>query len=294
MKTTRSLAFLLCSLFLVAPLLAQWDDGPGEVPYVPTPPQVVEAMLKLGGITSADIVYDLGCGDGRIVVMAAQKFGASGTGIDINPVRIKEAEENARQAGVSKKVRFIEKNLFEADVHEATLVTLYLLPEVNRRLRPILLKQLKVGARIVSHAFDMDDWKPDQKIDADGRIVFLWTVTESAKREFGGGAEGGSIDGEWTYRMPTPNGELEARLVLKTEGKTLGGTFFFPENRRLEISEGTIKGNQMKFTVRRDRQSGGVMIYKMAGTVEGDQIKGSTETDMDGQAVTQEWSAKRK
>ncbi|MCX6635893.1 MAG: class I SAM-dependent methyltransferase, partial [Acidobacteria bacterium] len=131
MKMTRSLAFLLCSLFLVAPLLAKWDDGPGEVPYVPTPPQVVEAMLKLGGITSADIVYDLGCGDGRIVIMAAQKFEASGTGIDINPVRIKEAEENARQAGVSKKVRFIEKNLFEADVHEATLVTLYLLPEVN-------------------------------------------------------------------------------------------------------------------------------------------------------------------
>ncbi|MDP2996049.1 MAG: methyltransferase domain-containing protein [Bryobacterales bacterium] len=189
MKTSRSLAFFVCSLFLVAPLLAQWDDGPGEVPYVPTPPQVVEAMLKLGGITNADTVFDLGCGDGRIVIMAAQKFGATGTGIDINPVRIKEAEENARQAGVEKKVHFIEKNLFEADVHEATLVTLYLLPEVNRKMRPILLKQLKVGARIVSHAFDMADWKPDKKIDADGRIVFLWTVTESAKREFGGAAE---------------------------------------------------------------------------------------------------------
>lgn len=185
----RALAFLLCGLTMVsAPLAAQWDDGPGEVPYVPTPPQVVEGMLKLGEIQSTDIVYDLGCGDGRIVIMAAEKFGARGTGIDINPERIREAEENASKSGVAKRVRFIEKNLFEADVHEATLVTLYLLPDVNRRLRPILLRQLKVGTRIVSHAFDMGEWQADKKIDVDGRIIFLWKVTEKAKKEFGGDA----------------------------------------------------------------------------------------------------------
>jgi SAM-dependent methyltransferase len=294
MKQTRWLAVFLFALLIAAPLAAQWDDGPGEVPYVPTPPQVVEGMLKLGGVTSSDVVYDLGCGDGRIVVMAAQKFGARGTGIDINPVRIKEAEENARQAGVSERVRFIEKNLFDADVHEATLVTLYLLPDVNLRLRPILLRQLKTGSRIVSHAFDMDDWAPDKKVSIDGRTVYLWTVTESAKRQFGEGGGGSPVAGEWIYRMPTPNGELEATLVLKTEGHTLTGTFTFPENRKLEISEGTVDGNQLKFTVRRDRPSGGVMIYKMTGTVEGDQIKGSAETDMDGQPVKIEWSAKRK
>ncbi len=189
MSMFRWFAFLFCGLVLVsAPLVAQWDDGPGEVPYVPTPPQVVEGMLKLGEIKSTDIVYDLGCGDGRIVIMAAEKFGARGTGIDINPERIREAEENAGKAGVSKKVRFIEKNLFEADVHEATLVTLYLLPDVNRRLRPILLRQLKPGTRIVSHAFDMGEWQPDQKIDVDGRIIFLWRVTEKARKEFGGEA----------------------------------------------------------------------------------------------------------
>ncbi|MBI4876506.1 MAG: methyltransferase domain-containing protein [Acidobacteria bacterium] len=182
-----ALAPLIGGLLLVSlPVRAQWDDGPGEVPYVPTPPQVVEGMLKLGEIKSADILFDLGCGDGRIVVMALQKFGAArGTGIDINPERIKEAEENARQAGVSDKARFIEKNLFEADVHEATIVTLYLLPDVNRRLRPILLKQLKTGTRIVSHAFDMADWQPDKKISVDGRTVYLWTVTDKAKKDYG-------------------------------------------------------------------------------------------------------------
>ncbi len=289
------LAQVLGILALVcAPLAAQYDDGPGEVPYVPTPPEVVEAMLKAGAVKSGDIMYDLGCGDGRIVVMAVQKFHAArGTGIDINPVRIKEAEENARQSGVADRVRFIEKNLFDADVHDATVVTLYLLPDVNLRLRPILLKQLKTGSRIVSHAFDMGDWKPDKRIDVNGRTVYLWTVTEQAKREFSP-PESSRVDGEWAFRMPTPNGEVEASLTLKSEGGHLSGTFVFPENRRLEIQEGTVDGKSLKFTVRRDRQAGSAMVYKMSGTLEGDQIKGTTETSMDGQSVSESWSAKRK
>ena len=142
-------------------------------------------MLKLGQVKSSDVLYDLGCGDGRIVVTAAQKFGARGTGVDINPQRIKEAEDNARQAGVTGKVRFIEKNLFDADIHDATIVTLYLLPDVNMRLRPKLLKDLKVGTRIVSHQFDMGDWKPDQQVHMDWRTIYLWTVTEKAKAAYG-------------------------------------------------------------------------------------------------------------
>jgi SAM-dependent methyltransferase len=176
---------VFCLSLLAAPLAAQFEDGPGEVPYVPTPQHVVDAMLKLGSAKAGDIVYDLGCGDGRIVVTAAQKHGARGTGIDINPVRIKEAEENARKAGVADRVRFIEKNLFEADVHDATLVTLYLLPDVNMRLRPILLKQLKTGTRIVSHSFDMGDWKPEKEVKVDGRTLYLWTVTDRARHDFG-------------------------------------------------------------------------------------------------------------
>ncbi len=176
---------LVCLLLACAPLAAQWEEGIGDVPYVPTPPEVVQAMLKLGGVKAGDIVYDLGCGDGRIVITAAQKFGARGTGIDINPERIKEATENARNAGVTDKVRFIEKNLFEADFHEATVVTLYLLPDVNLKLRPILLKQVKPGARIVSHSFDMGDWKPDKTVEMDYRKLYLWVVTDEAKAKFG-------------------------------------------------------------------------------------------------------------
>jgi SAM-dependent methyltransferase len=172
-------------LLAAVPLAAQWEEGQGDVPYVPTPPEVVEAMLRLGGVKPSDMVYDLGCGDGRIVIMAAQKFHAHGAGVDINPERIKEAEENARRAGVSDRVRFIEKNLFEAEVRDATLVTLYLLPDVNLRLRPKLLKDLKVGTRIVSHSFDMGDWKPDKTVKADGRSLHLWMVTEQAKRAYG-------------------------------------------------------------------------------------------------------------
>ncbi|MGH9719866.1 MAG: SAM-dependent methyltransferase [Bryobacteraceae bacterium] len=161
------------------PCLAQYEES-GDVPYVPTPPEVVEAMLKLADVKKGDIVYDLGCGDGRIVVMAAQKFGARGMGFDINPERVKEANENATKAGVTERVRFTTKNLFEADIKDASVVTLYLLPEVNLRLRPKLWKDLKPGTRIVSHSFDMGDWKPEKTVEINGRRLYYWTVPKQA------------------------------------------------------------------------------------------------------------------
>ncbi len=166
-------------------IAAQYEAG-GDVPYVPTPPEVVEAMLKLANVKSGDFVVDLGCGDGRIVVMAAGKFGAHGRGVDLNPVRIKEAEANAQKAGVTDRVKFVQGNLFEADIKDATVVTLYLLPDVNLKLRPKLLKDLKVGTRIVSHSFDMGDWQPEKKIELGWRRIYLWTVTEEAKKLYGG------------------------------------------------------------------------------------------------------------
>jgi SAM-dependent methyltransferase len=177
-------AFALLAGF---PLAAQESTVHKDVPYVPTPPEVVEAMLKLGNAHAGDIHYDLGCGDGRIVVAAVQKFGAQrATGYDIDPQRIKEAGENAKQAGVEDKAKFILGNLFEADFHDATIVTLYLLPDVNLKLRPKLLADLKVGSRIVSHQFSMGDWEPDQKIEVGWRTVYLWTITDKAKERFGG------------------------------------------------------------------------------------------------------------
>jgi SAM-dependent methyltransferase len=193
MKTNsvRLLKQYTCLFFVLAlimgasaPLLtAQWEEGK-DVPYVPTPPEVVEAMLKLAAVKSGDFVIDLGCGDGRIVVMAAQKFGARGKGVDFNPTRIEEAQQNARQAGVTSRAQFSQGDFFEADLQEATVVTLYLLPDINLKLRPKLLKDLKVGSRIVSHSFDMGEWQPDKTEQINGRVIRLWTVTEKAKAAY--------------------------------------------------------------------------------------------------------------
>lgn len=151
-----------------------------DVPYVPTPQEVVDAMLKLGEVKKGDILYDLGSGDGRIVITAAKVYGVKGTGIDINPERIEEAQANAKKEGVTDRVRFLNQDLFEANISDATVVTLYLLPSINLKLRPKLWKDLKPGTRIVSHSFDMGDWEPEKRIEVDGRYLYLWRVPANA------------------------------------------------------------------------------------------------------------------
>ena len=145
-----------------------------DVVFVPTPQEVVDQMLKVANVHAGDVLYDLGCGDGRTVISAA-KLGARATGIDINPVRIKESQENAAKQGMTGKVTFRLEDLFEADFKDATVITLYLLPSLNVKLRPTLWK-LKPGTRIVSHDFDMDDWKPEKTIEMNGHTVYFWTV----------------------------------------------------------------------------------------------------------------------
>ena len=180
--TARSLAFaaLLLAAALAVPAVGHAaQDSRSLAPFVPTPNDVVNRMLTLAGVTENDVVYDLGCGDGRIVIAAARDFGARGVGIDIDPQRIAEANANAEQAGVQHLVEFIEQDAMETDVSDATVVTLYLLSSSNARLRPILTRQLRSGARIVSHAFSMGDWDPDRVDrfeDARGstRTLYLW------------------------------------------------------------------------------------------------------------------------
>jgi SAM-dependent methyltransferase len=190
MRVTRAallLAILFGAGFQAGPThaareaLAPQAQAPARTPdviYVPTPPEVVDAMLKVANVGPNDVVYDLGCGDGRIVVTAAQQFGARGVGIDIDPQRIKEANENVQRNGVGDRVRILQADLFETDLSEATVVTLYLLPSLNLKLQPKLLRELKPGTRIVSHAFDMGPWKPEQEIEVNGRHVYFWTVPE--------------------------------------------------------------------------------------------------------------------
>jgi SAM-dependent methyltransferase len=162
----------------VGPLLAQAATQPRtpDVIFVPTPDDVVNKMLEMARVTAKDVVYDLGCGDGRIVITAAQRFGCRGVGIDIDPDRIREATENVGRAKVTDKVRFIQGDLFEADISEATVVTLYLLTELNLKLRPKLMKDLRPGTRVVSHAFAMGDWKPERTEHVNGSSVYLWRI----------------------------------------------------------------------------------------------------------------------
>ena len=149
--------------------------GP-DVVFVPTPNEVVDKMLEIAAVTSKDIVYDLGCGDGRIPITAAQRYGARGVGIDIDPQRIRESRENALRARVEDKVRFIEGDLFEAEIGEATVITLYLLTTLNAKLRPKLLKDLRPGTRVVSHGFGMGDWEPEQRANVGANAVLLWRI----------------------------------------------------------------------------------------------------------------------
>jgi ribosomal protein L11 methylase PrmA len=156
---------------------SQLEFGKGlDVPYVQTPPHVVTAMLKLARVGAHDVVVDLGCGDGRIVVAAAKEFGARGTGYDIDPDRILEARRNAERAGVTARAQFARRNLFDVNISEATVVTMFLLPSVLERLRPRLLRDLAPGTRIVSHSFPLKNWKPDQKLEVEGRTLYLFTV----------------------------------------------------------------------------------------------------------------------
>lgn len=175
-------AFAIATLVALAPPLAAQPARAPDVIFVPTPQEVVEDMLCLAGVKKGDVLYDLGSGDGRIPITAARRYGVRAVGIDIDPDRIREATENARKAGVTKLVEFRNEDLFQANWKEATVITLYLLPDLNLKLRPRLLKELKPGTRIISHQFDMGDWKPEKKLEVNGRTVYLWTVPGSPGR----------------------------------------------------------------------------------------------------------------
>jgi 16S rRNA G966 N2-methylase RsmD len=172
------LAVILALALVAAPSAAQQAGTlrSPDVIFVPTPQEVVDAMLQMANVTAKDVVYDLGSGDGRIPITAAQKYGARAVGIDIDPQRIKEANENLAKANVGDKVKFLNQDLFQTDLSQATVITLYLLPSLNVKLMP-KLKQLKPGTRIVSHSFDMgSEWPAEKTQDVNGRMVYYWTI----------------------------------------------------------------------------------------------------------------------
>ncbi len=189
MRISLPASFLLAVFVAFSAALAQAPAARKPAPqptpdviFVPTPQEVVDEMLRIAEVKKGDVLYDLGSGDGRIAITAARKYGVKATGIDIDPERIREANENAKKAGVTNLVQFRQENLFTADFSDATIITLYLLPDLNVKLRPKLWNELKPGTRIVSHQFEMGAWKPEKKLESNGRTIYFWTVPPRDKQ----------------------------------------------------------------------------------------------------------------
>lgn len=224
------LKYLVLCTFIITGGLVVAQEIKKDVPYVPTPESVVDGMLEMAQVGENDIVYDLGCGDGRIVIAAAKKYGATGKGYDIDPQRITESNQNAQEAGVTDKVEFAVKDLFDVDMSEATVITLYLLPSVNERLRPKLFEELKPGTRVVSHAFGMGDWHPDRTEQIDGRTVHFWVIPTKAEGQWkvtlpeGGTA---TLDLEQKYQRITGKADIGDKKYVIENGKVNGDTLTF-------------------------------------------------------------------
>ena len=275
-----------CCSIAVAVLLGVFDaigfalaEGEPDIFYLPTPQYVVNEMLAIAGTNKDDVVYDLGCGDGRFVISAAKKYGARGVGIDIDPERIRESQANARSAGVADRVKFIEADLFKTDVSQASIVALYLLPQLNLRLRPQLFKQLKPGTRIVSHDFDMGDWKPDVSEELGKSSYYLWILPAD-------------VAGLWNVKLSLPkrpDTNYKVQLTQKfqeLEGKAVA------EEMAVEISDLKIKGDQVSFFLSR-RISQWIVNMHFKGQVKGDSLSGSAQVEGGPYEGLHSWTAAR-
>ncbi len=259
---------------------AQAQQAPKREPdviFVPTPEETVDGMLKLADVKKGEMVYDLGCGDGRIVIAAAQKYGARGIGVDIDPQRIKESNQNAQTAKVTDRVKFLQQDLFAMDFKDADVITLYLLPQLNVKLRPKLL-QLRPGTRIVSHAFDMGEWKPDQTAEPGGRSVYFWRVPAQ-------------VAGTWQVTLPGAAGQQNQTLQLKQQFQNVSGSLRMGDQ-TLAVSNGKLSGDQIRFTLTSQGQ-GQKRTMRMTGRVSGDSIQGTMESEGGTAPGKGAWTAKR-
>lgn len=261
--------------------------GP-DIYWVPTPDEVVVKMLQVAKITANDVVYDLGCGDGRIVITAAKVFGARGIGIDIDPQRIRESTENALRAGVSDRVTFIQADLFETDIKEATVVTLYLLTELNVKLRPKLLRDLKPGTRILSHEFDMGDWKPDASGVMRNMKLFYSPTPVEKDVNYYFWVVPANVAGLWAGTLPAENEERDFRINLTQTYQQVEGTVMVKEQ-EFPITNVRLAGDQLRFTFRDKGE-----IMRLNARVNGDTMTGSVEIRGQSTSGTYSWMAQRR
>ena len=300
--STISLIGLLAAVMLIFLSRAPAQQKEPEVPYVSTPDEVVALMLRIANVGKDDVVYDLGCGDGRIVITAAKIYGCRGVGIDIDPERIRESRENAIKAGVSDKAQFIQMDLFEAEIRDASVVTLYLLSGVNLRLRPKLFGELSPGSRVVSHEFGMGKWEPDATTSVkaesyrdpylfnywDEQIadywrthkVYLWIIP-------------GNVNGTWKLTIPDISGNDEFTLRFDQEfqrvrGYALEGVSSIP----VFIREVKIRGNMLHFTLE-GKLKGGTESMHFEGIIQGNSMKGTVEIEGSPGKGKIKWTARR-
>ena len=267
--TSRYSAVLALALFCGGAAQAQ----PYDVPYVPTPQVVVDEMLRTAGVGADDFVVDLGSGDGRILITAARNFGARGFGVDIDPQRIQESTANAQAAGVAERVSFANRDLFQTDISQATVVTMYLLPTVNLKLRPRLLAELKPGTRVVSHDFSMDDWKPDRLVTVQKNIYF-WVVPAK-------------VEGKWRVQVELPVGERSYEIEISQKFQEIDGLARAP-SRNHPLWETSLRGDRIRFVIV-DTDMG----HHFEGRVAGDVIEGTVRSGVGKAETTRPFRAAR-
>ena len=279
--------FIVPVLAWASPLVTSaWAAEP-SVPYVPTPQEVVDRMLQIARVGPTDYVIDLGSGDGRIVVTAAKQYGARGFGVDLNPERIRESGDNARKAGVTDKVAFYQRNLFETDLSPATVITMYLLPRVNMELRPKLL-QLKPGTRVVSHDFSMEDWRPDTHIALD--VPSKWGGT-GGKSDIYFWVIPAKVAGTWRWEQLVAGKPQPCEVTLDQKFQVVSGSGR-AGGRAVKLQDVQLNGEDLRFSFTADL-NGAPVKHEFSGKVVGDSIDGSVV--MSGARVQgqQEWNARR-
>lgn len=248
-----------------------------DVPYVPTDEPVVMAMLRFAGVSQNDVVYDLGCGDGRIVIAAAKHYGARGVGVDIDPMRITESRENAAKARVGDRVRFLCQSFFDTDIRDATVLMLYLLPSINIRLRPKLLSELRPGTRIIANHFEIGDWKPDMTADVHHRVLRQWIVPAR-------------VDGTWRCVVNDPAGRYHLTLRLNRRHQIVTGSARLGRS-DVPIANGRLFGEYLTFKVIDWSKTGAAKWFFCR--VEGRQLRGTCHSDPTGATPAFEWGGIR-
>jgi hypothetical protein len=276
----------VASVVMLASVGVAWS-GEARVPYVPTPQSVVDTMLETAKVGPRDYLIDLGSGDGRIVITAAKKHGARGFGVDINPERIRESDENARLAGVTDKVFFRQQNLFETDLRDATVVTMYLLPRVNVELRPRLL-ELAPGTRLVSHDFDMGDWRPDTHLVVDAKDkygdvagksdVYYWVVPAR-------------VTGAWQWQLPMGGKPRSYELRLEQKYQVITGIARV-EGREVKLQGTRLNGADIRLSFTAEI-NGAPVKHEFSGRVDGAAINGTAALSGSRVQAQLEWAARR-